>query len=78
MDWAIITKWLVEHGAIGILAVGLGWALRVMLKRYDDLQRRYDEVQEKRLAERDVFVRALSENNRALSDAANALATRRR
>jgi len=77
-----LLKPLLQHGTIGIVAVGLGLALRVVLRKYEALQARLDAVQDARLItlkeDRDGIVKILAENTRVLAEAAEAMATRRR
>ena len=77
-----LLKPLLQHGTIGIVAVGLGLALRVVLRKYEALQARLDAVQDAWLItlkeDRDGIVKILAENTRVLAEAAEAMATRRR
>lgn len=73
-----LTKWFLEHGAVGILAIGLTFGLRMIWKKYEELQVRYDKLQELRVSERDNIVKALVENTRTLSGVAEAISARRR
>lgn len=55
---------LLNAGPIGLLACGLGLALKIVWGRTTELQQKLDAVQEARIAERDKMVVALAESNR--------------
>lgn len=73
----LFLRWLAEHGAIGILAIGLSYGLKIVWADNRRLQQKLDDVQEKRIAERDSFVKIITENTRVLAEWADAPPRRR-
>jgi hypothetical protein len=59
---------LISHGPIGILSLGLAYALRVVWRRNDELTREIARIQEARIAERDTMAKALTESTGAIGD----------
>jgi hypothetical protein len=73
-----LVTWFVEHGAVGVLALGLAFGLRTLWNANRELQARYDKAQDDRIAERDQIVKALVENTSLLSEVVDLVAVRRR
>lgn len=72
MDAAVETVGLLDKllngGPVGVLACGLGLALKIVWRRTTDLQQKLDAVQEARIAERDKMVVALTDSNRLAAE----------
>ena len=72
-----LLKPFLQHGTVGIVAVGLGIALRAIVKKYEALQARLDAVQDERLStlreDRDGIVKVLAENTRVLAEVAEVM-----
>ncbi len=68
MEAAVVEKLIAGYGALGVLTVGLGVAVKVLWRKNEDLHLRLQGVQDARLAERDTMVKALADNNRLLEE----------
>jgi hypothetical protein len=73
-----LVSWLINNGAIGVLALALLYALRVIWNDRNELQKRFDTMQEARLAERDELVKTLADNTRVMQDTMDLISPRRR
>lgn len=69
---------LLEHGSIGILCIGLAFGMRVLWKRNDEMNVKYDDVQRARLLDRESITKALIESTHAIEEMMQYLNTRRR
>lgn len=73
----MFAKVLTGYGTLGVLCFGQAVVIVQLWKGHKHYQDRIDKIQEARITERDIVVKALSDQTRVLSEANELLAVRR-
>lgn len=75
--WDQFGKLLVANGAMGVLTLGLAFAVKLLWRQNQQLREEKDRLQDKRIEERDTIVKALAESSRMLAEVAEIVPRRR-
>lgn len=73
-----IAETLIQQGTLGIIALALCMTVYMLWKKHEEWIQKYDELQDKRVAERDILVKALVESTQVIGKVTEFLAYRRR